>query len=88
VNERGGEIMNLPRGTQVIPNDISKRMADNASKGGGGNGGAEIIVRSDPGVIVEVARGVVRQERGSIARDGARLAAQSSQKTKSAFGVR
>lgn len=88
VNERGGEIMNLPRGTQVIPNDISKRMADNASKGQGGTGGAEIIVRSDPGVIVEVARGVVRQERGSIARDGARLAAQSSQKTKSAFGVR
>lgn len=35
VNERGGEIMNLPRGTQIIPNDISKRMADNASKGGG-----------------------------------------------------
>ena len=28
VNERGGEIMNLPRGTQIIPNDISKRMAD------------------------------------------------------------
>jgi hypothetical protein len=28
VNERGGEIMNLPRGTQIIPHDISKRMAD------------------------------------------------------------
>jgi hypothetical protein len=28
VNERGGEIMNLPKGTQIIPNDISKRMAD------------------------------------------------------------
>lgn len=35
VNERGGEIMNLPAGTQIIPNDISKRMADNVSKGGG-----------------------------------------------------
>ncbi|TYB83938.1 hypothetical protein [Oceaniovalibus sp. ACAM 378] len=31
INERGGEIMNLPRGTQIIPNDISKRMADRNS---------------------------------------------------------
>lgn len=28
VNERGGEIMNLPNGTQIIPHDISARMAD------------------------------------------------------------
>lgn len=34
VNERGGEIMNLPRGTQIIPHDISKRMADNAGIAG------------------------------------------------------
>lgn len=27
VNERGGEIMNLPNGTQIIPHDISARMA-------------------------------------------------------------
>ena len=26
VNERGGEIINLPSGTQIIPHDISKRM--------------------------------------------------------------
>ncbi len=26
INERGGEIMNLPRGTQVIPHDLSKQM--------------------------------------------------------------
>lgn len=31
VNERGGEIMNLPSGTQIIPHDISKRMADGAA---------------------------------------------------------
>jgi len=37
VNERGGEIMNLPRGTQIIPHDISKRMAD------GGGGGAQTM---------------------------------------------
>lgn len=27
VNENGGEIMNLPNGTQIIPHDISKKMA-------------------------------------------------------------
>ena len=27
VNERGGEIINLPSGTQIIPHDISRRMA-------------------------------------------------------------
>ncbi|MFB9223703.1 hypothetical protein [Paracoccus cavernae] len=36
VNERGGEILNLPKGTQIIPNDISKRMADQAANSGGG----------------------------------------------------
>lgn len=34
VNERGGEIMNLPRGTQIIPHDISKRMADGGGRAG------------------------------------------------------
>ena len=27
VNERGGEILNLPSGTQIIPHDVSQRMA-------------------------------------------------------------
>ena len=27
VNERGGEIMRLPGGTQIIPHDVSRRMA-------------------------------------------------------------
>jgi hypothetical protein len=35
VNEKGGEIMNLPNGTQIIPHDISSRMAQaSASRGG------------------------------------------------------
>lgn len=34
VNEVGGEIMNLPNGTQIIPHDISKKMA---SAGSGNN---------------------------------------------------
>lgn len=33
VNERGGEILNLPRGTQVIPHEVSMQMAQNASRG-------------------------------------------------------
>lgn len=36
VNERGGEILNLPSGTQIIPHDVSNRLADSA----GGSGGA------------------------------------------------
>ncbi len=40
VNELGGEIMNLPRGTQIIPHDISRRMADQS-------GGANIRVFMD-----------------------------------------
>lgn len=33
INERGGEIVDLPSGTRVIPNDISKRMADRSTPG-------------------------------------------------------
>lgn len=32
INERGGEIINLPSGSQIIPHDISMKMADNAFK--------------------------------------------------------
>lgn len=52
VNERGGEIMNLPRGTQIIPHDISKRMADGAAKAGGGV--VKVIAQHDPGILVRV----------------------------------
>jgi len=38
VNEIGGEIMNLPNGTQIIPHDISKRMVDQQTSGGGPSG--------------------------------------------------
>lgn len=38
VNERGNEIMNLPRGTQIIPHDLSKRYIDRAAdKAGSSN---------------------------------------------------
>lgn len=51
VNERGGEIMNLPQGTQIIPHDLSKRMIDQ-SRGGGA---ITLNVNSDPSVIVSIA---------------------------------
>lgn len=34
INEAGGEILDLPRGTRIIPHDVSKRMADAASNAG------------------------------------------------------
>jgi len=34
VNEFGGEIMDLPRGTRIIPNDISEKMAENKGSQG------------------------------------------------------
>jgi hypothetical protein len=43
VNERGGEIMNLPRGTQIIPHDLSKRYIDRAAgKTSGGAGTSNV----------------------------------------------
>ena len=32
VHEKGGEILNLPRGTQIIPHDVSMHMAESAGK--------------------------------------------------------
>jgi hypothetical protein len=58
VNERGGEIMNLPQGTQIIPHDISKRMADSAT-GGAGNINISINGVNDPAMVAEgVKRGL------------------------------
>lgn len=35
INEKGGEIVNLPHGTQIIPHDVSMIMAKNAGRGSG-----------------------------------------------------
>lgn len=35
INEYGGEIVNLPMGAQIIPSDLSRRMADQSARGGG-----------------------------------------------------
>ena len=37
INERGGEIVTLPDGSQVIPNDISQQIAESVGEATGGN---------------------------------------------------
>lgn len=61
VNERGGEIMNLPKGTQIIPADVSKRMADRS--GGGSNVNLQVV----PSPLFDV---VMRQEATGVMQQG------------------
>ncbi|MER2507810.1 MAG: hypothetical protein ABTQ27_03525, partial [Amaricoccus sp.] len=49
INELGGEIVNLPRGAQVIPHDISRRMAEASGEASGGWGGPRGIAVSVSG---------------------------------------
>lgn len=81
VNERGGEIMNLPQGTQIIPHDLSKRMIDKS-----GGGVTEIIIRNEPGTMVEIARNeagaIVRQASSGIVRQSVGQAQASFRNSK------
>ena len=82
VNERGGEILNLPEGTQIIPNDISKRMADRAADGGGGG---TLVVRAthDPGIMLEVIDSRIGAAAPSIQRGAVGQMTKANRKTKS-----
>jgi len=42
INERGGEIVNLPSGSQIIPHDLSNKMVNN-----GGKGDITVIIQGD-----------------------------------------
>lgn len=54
VNEQGGEIMNLPGGTQIIPHDVSMAMANRvASPAAGSGGGGTTAVKVDVGVSID-----------------------------------
>lgn len=69
VNERGGEILNLPKGTQIIPNDISKRMADQAANSGGGGHvsiGFDQSTGSLTATMTDIAGNVVAQAAPSL----------------------
>lgn len=61
INERGGEIVDLPSGTRIIPHDVSNRMADRAAGGGAmavtigfdsSTGGFAAYVRDQAGQVV------------------------------------
>lgn len=53
VNEEGGEIMNLPRGTQIIPHDVSMQIAESAGKRAAGGNNISIAKIADTIVVRE-----------------------------------
>ncbi|MBD9525205.1 phage tail tape measure protein [Paracoccus sp. PAR01] len=52
INELGGEIVKLPKGSDVIPHDISTRMADNVAKGQSLQMQASELTLTDDGKIM------------------------------------
>ena len=72
LHERGGEIVDLPKGARVIPHDVSMRMADAAARQGGAlavsigfddsTGGFKAMVQDETGRIV--AQGISAYDRG------------------------
>ncbi|MGY4288896.1 hypothetical protein ACVWXO_008116 [Bradyrhizobium sp. LM2.7] len=87
VNEQGGEILNLPSGTQVIPHDVSMAMAAN------GNGGPPVNVTYAPNIdargadAAAVARlgGVVAQDRQNFERNVLAVFARARSNNPGAF---
>jgi hypothetical protein len=90
INERGGEIVDLPRGSRVIPNDISKRMADRS----GGMDQLTVRVVMDEttgglGAFVTNATGrEIARAAPVIVRESVKAAALASRATKGTMGVR
>lgn len=61
VNERGGEIVDMPRGSRVFPADISKRMADKAASGVGADISINVSGARGNAEIQEMVASGVRQ---------------------------
>ncbi|RJL13689.1 hypothetical protein C9E82_13360 [Paracoccus siganidrum] len=87
VHERGGEILNLPRGTQIIPHEISKRMADEASERGPDHMsiGFDKSVGELTATMYDIAGNVVSSARQSIVGDAVSATGRAMGKTKT-FG--
>jgi len=86
VNERGGEIMNLPKGTQIIPHDISKRMAD--GQGGGGQMDVRVYVDDDGkwrAKVEQISGSVVQRAAPGIAAQSVKGAQASFRNSKSGW---
>ncbi|MCL4069000.1 hypothetical protein M3484_20800 [Pseudomonas sp. GX19020] len=91
INELGGEIMNLPEGTQIIPADVSKRIADRAGQSGS-PGHLSIGFDRSTGDLTatmrDVAGQVVQQERASIVGQSVAATVRTSRQSKSVLGQR
>lgn len=80
-NERGGELMYLPSGTTVIPNDISKRMAD-----GGGSAGVSFTQNINLSAMGDQSvRQIIRAETPRIA-EQAKAAVLDARRRGGSFG--
>jgi hypothetical protein len=64
VNDRGGEIINLPRGSQVIPHDISREMA----RGGRQEVDVRVSVDNEGGIRTYVKRETSKSEGRAVNR--------------------
>lgn len=56
INEQGGEIIDLPRGSRVIPHDVSMEMARAGSQGGGG-----VILNFNPVTHIDASGGSISE---------------------------
>lgn len=62
VNDRGGEIINLPRGSQVIPHDISREMA----RGGQQEVDVRVSVDNEGGIRAYVNKQTTKAEKRAV----------------------
>ena len=89
VNERGGEILDLPGGTRVFPADLSRRMADAEAAPGAGHLsiGFDASVGDLTAVMYDVAGSVVNSARQSIVGDAVGAVRTGARKSKGFLGV-
>lgn len=90
INERGGEIVNLPSGAQVIPHDVSMRMADRA----GSSDRLHVTVAMDEStgglyaMVQDAAGREIARAAPVIVRESVKASSAASRATKGAMGVR
>ena len=88
INERGGEIVDLPSGTRIIPHDVSKRMVEDTGTPGGGHVsiGFDRSTGSLMAVMHDVAGNVVAQASSSIEQGAVKRAVRMNRKSSRYFG--
>ncbi|WP_374384537.1 hypothetical protein [Paracoccus yeei] len=88
INERGGEIVDLPSGTRIIPHDVSKRMVEDTGTSGGGHVsiGFDRSTGSLTATMYDVAGNVVAQASPSIEQGAVKRAVRMNRKSSRYFG--